>query len=180
VAGSVRYEEADMLWKNVQVGTVLGAHSLLQTSTSKDSRVDLELVGDDGRGKCTVRLFPNSVLRFTRMVSKSVGPVSVRDLGLGLAGRILVSLDGPFDYDVELTGVTDFGILARVAFRRKDAASGQTAFLFGRPETLTVIKGSIEARMGTGPQVRVRAGEQLRGGEVVQLPPTAPELRLDP
>jgi len=104
VAGSVRFEETDMLWKNVKVGTVLGAHSLLQTSTSKDSRVDLELVGDDGRGKCTIRLFPNSVLRLIRMNSKAVGPVSVRDLGLGLAGRILVSLDGAFDYDVELTG----------------------------------------------------------------------------
>jgi len=181
ISGNARHS-ADALKniKPVRVGAQFGAGSVLQTDSTENSMVDLEVRGSDAGGRGTVRMFSNSVLKLILLNSKKSGSAEARDIGLEVAaGQIRISLDGVSDYSFTLIYG---GSSTRVTVPRSAAAARaeQTVFVFNG--SLTVLKGAVTASTGTGTEKMVHAGEQLRSGasEVTKTPPDAPQLKLGP
>jgi hypothetical protein len=182
LVGSARYCDTNRTWIALQAGAEVSAALVLQTGIEDGSTADIALAGSDADagGKCTIRMFSNSLLKPIRLKSKLSGSVQARDIGLDVpAGQIRLSLDGVSDYEFE------FGagrITKRLAVLRNGSSPQETVFVVDHSGTLTVLKGLVQAGNGSETRKPVHAGEQLRGDseEVRPVPPEAPELKLGP
>ena len=179
LVGVARYQTNDFSWLPLHAATELSASTTIQTG-ALDSSIELALTDPHGGGQAIIHVCSNSAVTLARLNLRSSDTEKTKDLKLGLiAGRVWVHLDGASRYEIELIGGTG---QVQLAIPRSGTAPQETLFIFRFPETLTVVKGAVNSRVGTGPENPVCAGEQvrLRDGELKKLPPDSPELRLEP
>jgi hypothetical protein len=180
IVGTARYwdtNQAKSNWSALRLGDKFSVGSVLQTN-SKDSTADFEVAMPDADGRGTLRMFSNCVLKLIALNSKTSGLVRTMDIGFDVpVGQIRVSVDGVPDYALALNA-NSFSM--RLTIPRSTAGSQETVFLFAGTGSLTVLKGTVKASIGSGPAKLIRAGEQLRSdvNEITKLPPEAPELKL--
>lgn len=179
IVGSARqWDKENGKWRSLRVGDEVGADSDLQTESKDSTTTDLEVMASDAGGRAAIRMYPNSVLKMIRLSLKKSGSVQARDIALNVpTGQIRVTLDGAYDYAFMLSA-NSFSI--HVSLERSAAGSQQTVFAFSGTGSLTVLKGAVKTRIGSGPERLIQAGEQLREGvdKVTKTPPEAPELKL--
>jgi hypothetical protein len=177
IAGSVRsIDKNNRQWKAVHIGDEFTGDFVLQTDSTGSTAADIDVVGSDA-GRTTVRMFSNCVLKVPRLNSKMSGSAQARDISFNVpTGKIRVSLDGISDY-VFLLEANSFSM--RLTVDRNPKNPDETTFTFAGTGDLTVLKGSVKASVGSGPEIVICAGEQLLRGDdkVTKAPPDAPELK---